>query len=56
MVDADIVFALKERAKKEKTKYQTLMNSILRQAVLGGEPLQIDAIEAALLKRGFIKK
>ncbi len=56
MIDADVVFALRERAKKEKTKYQTLINSILRQAVVGGDPLHIDAIEAALLKRGFVKK
>lgn len=56
MIDVDVVFALRDRAKKEKTKYQTLINTILRQAVMGGDPLHIDAIEAALLKRGFVKK
>lgn len=56
MIDGDVVFALRDRAKKEKTKYQTLINTILRQAVMGGDPLHIDAIEAALLKRGFVKK
>ncbi|WP_374073498.1 BrnA antitoxin family protein [Bdellovibrio bacteriovorus] len=56
MIDGDVLVALKERAAKENTKYQTLMNKILREAVLGIEPSYIDEIERALLKRGFIKK
>jgi DNA phosphorothioation-dependent restriction protein DptG len=34
-IDADVVLALKEMALKDNSKYQTLINEFLREAVLG---------------------
>ncbi|WP_374000103.1 BrnA antitoxin family protein [Bdellovibrio bacteriovorus] len=56
MVDGDVLDALKKRAVRESTKYQTLMNRLLRDSLFGAEPPDMDKIEEALLKRGFIKR
>jgi len=40
-VDFDVVIELKRLAKNSKTKYQTLLNTILRAAVIGDPPKPI---------------
>ncbi len=53
-VDGEVILELKKRAKKQKTKYQTLLNSALRQAVLGEQEeleKRVKRLESLVLKK-----
>lgn len=53
-VDADVLLALREQAARNGSKYQTLMNHILREAVSSGRGTledRLKRIEDALFKK-----
>lgn len=44
-LDSDVLEALKETAKKSGTRYQTLLNQLLRASLIGGERTIIERLE-----------
>lgn len=48
MIDEDILDALREQAKTQGMKYQTLLNQKLRESVLGEAVVKADEIKARL--------
>ena len=53
-IDGEIILELRKKAKQQRTKYQTLLNSILREAVLGQPPAleeRVKRLESLMLKK-----
>lgn len=48
MIDEDILDALREQAKAQGIRYQTLLNQKLRESVLGEAIVKADEIKASL--------
>ena len=53
-LDEDVLRALKENAQQSGTRYQTLLNQLLRQSLLGGAQTIIDRLEK--LEKAVFKK
>ena len=53
-LDEDVLLALKEVAQKSGARYQTLLNQLLRQSLIGGAGMIIDRLEK--LEQAVFKK
>ncbi|MDZ4676379.1 MAG: hypothetical protein SGI74_02625 [Oligoflexia bacterium] len=53
-IDGEVILELRKKAKQQRTKYQTLLNEFLRQAVLGEKPEleeRVKRLESLVLKK-----
>jgi uncharacterized protein (DUF4415 family) len=53
-IDGEVIFELRRKAKQQRTKYQTLLNEFLRQAVLKdntGLEQRVRRLESLVLKK-----